>query len=151
MYCACTSIYCYRSHYKSLVNYMFNMIIVYSLYFIFFFKQKTAYEMRISDWSSDVCSSDLCKLKSEKPAKCKANRALAMTINILSLDFHVGAMAQHALDHGGDLGGRAALELGIDACRASFDMPVDHDAPSTITRMPFRHQVAIPGSELCGI
>src|SRR3546814_8752395 len=29
----------------------------------FFFKQKTAYEMRISDWSSDVCSSDLTKLK----------------------------------------------------------------------------------------
>src|SRR3546814_8368565 len=27
---------------------------------VFFFKQKTAYEMRISDWSSDVCSSDLC-------------------------------------------------------------------------------------------
>src|SRR3546814_16324150 len=28
--------------------------------YIFFFKQKTSYEMRISDWSSDVCSSDLC-------------------------------------------------------------------------------------------
>src|SRR3546814_5110900 len=28
-------------------------------YCFFFFKQKTAYEMRISDWSSDVCSSDL--------------------------------------------------------------------------------------------
>src|SRR3546814_5196153 len=28
----------------------------------FFFKQKTAYEMRISDWSSDVCSSDLPEL-----------------------------------------------------------------------------------------
>src|SRR3546814_3326043 len=28
----------------------------------FFFKQKTAYEMRISDWSSDVCSSDLTAL-----------------------------------------------------------------------------------------
>src|SRR3546814_12694492 len=28
---------------------------------IFFFKQKTAYEMRISDWSSDVCSSDLAE------------------------------------------------------------------------------------------
>src|SRR3546814_6061653 len=28
-------------------------------YRVFFFKQKTAYEMRISDWSSDVCSSDL--------------------------------------------------------------------------------------------
>src|SRR3546814_10729659 len=29
--------------------------------FVFFFKQKTAYEMRISDWSSDVCSSDLVR------------------------------------------------------------------------------------------
>src|SRR3546814_15595768 len=31
--------------------------------FVFFFKQKTAYEMRISDWSSDVCSSDLTHYK----------------------------------------------------------------------------------------
>src|SRR3546814_3779344 len=31
-------------------------------YLFFFFKQKTAYEMRISDWSSDVCSSDLQRL-----------------------------------------------------------------------------------------
>src|SRR3546814_7091951 len=30
---------------------------------MFFFKQKTAYEMRISDWSSDVCSSDLCTVQ----------------------------------------------------------------------------------------
>src|SRR3546814_20633346 len=30
---------------------------------VFFFKQKTAYEMRISDWSSDVCSSDLAMLE----------------------------------------------------------------------------------------
>src|SRR3546814_2814632 len=34
----------------------------------FFFKQKTAYEMRISDWSSDVCSSDL----RSKPHFCTA-------------------------------------------------------------------------------
>src|SRR3546814_5510093 len=32
---------------------------MYYCIFFFFFKQKTAYEMRISDWSSDVCSSDL--------------------------------------------------------------------------------------------
>src|SRR3546814_7611169 len=32
------------------------------MYSVFFFKQKTAYEMRISDWSSDVCSSDLVVL-----------------------------------------------------------------------------------------
>src|SRR3546814_7943402 len=30
--------------------------------YVFFFKQKTAYEMRISDWSSDVCSSDLATI-----------------------------------------------------------------------------------------
>src|SRR3546814_2064408 len=35
------------------------MIVSLFLLFVFFFKQKTAYEMRISDWSSDVCSSDL--------------------------------------------------------------------------------------------
>src|SRR3546814_3586490 len=34
--------------------------------FFFFFKQKTAYEMRISDWSSDVCSSDLAIAFDEK-------------------------------------------------------------------------------------
>src|SRR3546814_2203898 len=37
----------------------------------FFFKQKTAYEMRISDWSSDVCSSDLL-LEDLNPGQAKA-------------------------------------------------------------------------------
>src|SRR3546814_9915252 len=41
---------------RGCVNLMMIFII---LYRFFFFKQKTAYEMRISDWSSDVCSSDL--------------------------------------------------------------------------------------------
>src|SRR3546814_3164083 len=35
------------------------IVCIYALLVFFFFKQKTAYEMRISDWSSDVCSSDL--------------------------------------------------------------------------------------------
>src|SRR3546814_2700953 len=40
---------------------MLNMLCCRCLHlcYFFFFKQKTAYEMRISDWSSDVCSSDL--------------------------------------------------------------------------------------------
>src|SRR3546814_4696010 len=42
------------------------MSFVHMLYF-FFFKQKTAYEMRISDWSSDVCSSDLSLLGALMP------------------------------------------------------------------------------------
>src|SRR3546814_4961596 len=52
---------------------------------VFFFKQKTAYEMRISDWSSDVCSSDL-RLKprhdrdharDRRPARAKRRRICA--------------------------------------------------------------------------
>src|SRR3546814_6604024 len=39
----------------------------------FFFKQKTAYEMRISDWSSDVCSSDLRRI-SDTEAKLQVDR-----------------------------------------------------------------------------
>src|SRR3546814_18904104 len=43
--------------------------------FFFFFKQKTAYEMRISDWSSDVCSSDLSlEDDGESPAAPYAHR-----------------------------------------------------------------------------
>src|SRR3546814_8024225 len=47
------------------------MGLVYFLWFFFFFKQKTAYEMRISDWSSDVCSSDL------RPALADDGKAVA--------------------------------------------------------------------------
>src|SRR3546814_1933100 len=36
---------------------------------LFFFKQKTAYDMRISDWSSDVCSSDLDRLRHAERAQ----------------------------------------------------------------------------------
>src|SRR3546814_3383747 len=42
----------------------------------FFFKQKTAYEMRISDWSSDVCSSDLGgECRGDEPGGAGADRA----------------------------------------------------------------------------
>src|SRR3546814_20845955 len=40
----------------------------------FFFKQKTAYEMRISDWSSDVCSSDLAKLRKTQGGVNQGNK-----------------------------------------------------------------------------
>src|SRR3546814_4010706 len=52
---------------------------MYVLVVVFFFKQKTAYEMRISDWSSDVCSADLLRGGGGKgdavtgPATVKAN------------------------------------------------------------------------------
>src|SRR3546814_4418719 len=49
--------------------------------FFFFFKHKTAYEMRISDWSSDVCSSDLVQnAKDPELRKAQSHVALAMAV-----------------------------------------------------------------------
>src|SRR3546814_6828967 len=57
------------------------------LFYLFFFKQKTAYEMRISDWSSDVCSSDLA-------ACCARPMRLGVLVRIVG-DQRIGR-AQHA-------------------------------------------------------
>src|SRR3546814_8567074 len=48
--------------------------------FFFFFKQKTAYEMRISDWSSDVCSSDLVWRGSSRPISKNSSNCSAAAI-----------------------------------------------------------------------
>src|SRR3546814_1212200 len=61
------------------------MYFCFVLIYFFFFKQKTAYEMRISDWSSDVCSSDLIPDHGERragrdpcgPHPCAAGRGRA--------------------------------------------------------------------------
>src|SRR3546814_5582977 len=45
----------FSAHSECVVSSFHGIVLIH----IFFFKQKTAYEMRISDWSSDVCSSDL--------------------------------------------------------------------------------------------
>src|SRR3546814_1050744 len=70
--------------------------------FFFFFKQKTAYEMRISDWSSDVCSSDLVRI--------------APAVDALAVDQRhgqpAGTVLGHArIDQGGDVG---MVEAGED-------------------------------------
>src|SRR3546814_8350836 len=54
----------------------------------FFFKQKTAYEMRISDWSSDVCSSDL----KDRPAELEEIRRRGPKKNVAMV------LATHLLD-----------------------------------------------------
>src|SRR3546814_4927940 len=51
----------------------------------FFFKQKTAYEMRISDWSSDVCSSDLPPTTRPALPPPISNRSLKVTLPNASL------------------------------------------------------------------
>src|SRR3546814_7340903 len=45
------------------------------IHVFFFFKQKTAYEMRISDWSSDVCSSDLRRTRARGRRRLSRLRA----------------------------------------------------------------------------
>src|SRR3546814_9545059 len=52
----------------------------------FFFKQKTAYEMRISDWSSDVCSSDLLSLRRSEVGLRVSTPLLRVTAEYLHLD-----------------------------------------------------------------
>src|SRR3546814_8574634 len=63
----------------------------------FFFKQKTAYEMRISDWSSDVCSSDLIDLDTRGQA---GNQAAGRWI-AGKPDLH-----RYALDHANEVSRR---------------------------------------------
>src|SRR3546814_5984153 len=48
----------------------------------FFFKQKTAYEMRISDWSSDVCSSDLIARKREPDISGRHHRVACSNAHV---------------------------------------------------------------------
>src|SRR3546814_14118041 len=86
--------------------------------------------------------------KSMESSECKADCGLAGAIDVPALDCHGGAIACHAFDHGGDLRGRAPLELGLNAGRALLHMPVDHDATDAIAGVPFRHQVAVPRAEL---
>src|SRR3546814_6510980 len=60
------------------------------LYF-FFFKQKTAYDMRISDWSSDVCSSDLDGLPAISSGRGNGNLDVR-TLNIANNPFKPGGI-----------------------------------------------------------
>src|SRR3546814_1856887 len=52
------------------------LVLLYCLFF--FFKQKTAYELRISDWSSDVCSSDLAHEDLRTQAQYPFRRKLSL-------------------------------------------------------------------------
>src|SRR3546814_7446918 len=80
----------------------------------FFFKQKTAYELRISDWSSDVCSSDLMNLRirrcelADTLAAAAARRARLITV----ADHHDLADQQRTVPHHG--GDGAGLRAGAD-------------------------------------
>src|SRR3546814_4929631 len=70
-------------------------------YFVFFFKQKTAYEMRISDWSSDVCSSDLLR---EELLNCRqALQRIGRNVNQIARAANKMALADNAAEIAGEL------------------------------------------------
>src|SRR3546814_10870479 len=59
---------------------------------VFFFKQKTAYEMRISDWSSDVCSSDLLSPEQTRIVVVLAALPTAQNAFLFSQRYGVGVL-----------------------------------------------------------
>src|SRR3546814_8493897 len=76
------------------------------LFLFFFFKQKTAYEMRISDWSSDVCSSDL-RLIVQHGLECGVVAA-----DLHLLDIVPGEVAEAQMREGVVVERRRALHIG---------------------------------------
>src|SRR3546814_16159 len=80
--------------------------------FVVFFKQKTAYEMRISDWSSDVCSSDLVESGAARFVAClweleRASAAVVGSAGTRGLSGQCHRPAQRAADRRGGGGGAA--------------------------------------------
>src|SRR3546814_2639923 len=65
----------------------------------FFFKQKTAYEMRISDWSSDVCSSDLDMGDQYQPIAPVRQEFDPRAAAVLSGNTDIGRALHDRLDH----------------------------------------------------
>src|SRR3546814_17797431 len=99
----------------------------------FFFKQKTAYEMRISDWSSDVCSSDLRprdvpvgKAPGNERADAEMQRGIAhQTLDRTGCRARRGAQTERGIESCGldaDPGGRGGEPaLGLPAIRPPPD------------------------------
>src|SRR3546814_10491928 len=91
-------------------------------FFVFFFKQKTAYEMRISDWSSDVCSSDLQFFAAQAVWPGMKARGGGSIINFGSISWHLGlpdiALYQTAKAAIEGLTRSLARELGRDRIRS---------------------------------
>src|SRR3546814_7157599 len=87
---------------------------------VFFFKQKTAYEMRISDWSSDVCSSDLLAWADVWLAVALAPFLLAVGICPWLMRGRVDSLGSKAREVAGELAAHAVdsvQEIGRASCR----------------------------------
>src|SRR3546814_2811787 len=82
---------------------------------LFFFKQKTAYEMRISDWSSDVCSSDLMEDDADQQRMAGFLPVIAPLQGAFGIDQDIGDIL-HIADF---MAAFAHFKIGRASCRAS--------------------------------
>src|SRR3546814_10109085 len=83
---------------------------------VFFFNQKTAYEMRISDWSSDVCSSDLAVNVRASGSRLTSSGVPEPTgLNARFGTDYEAVMAQAAVNVFARLGGRFTQEIRVSA------------------------------------
>src|SRR3546814_3462474 len=83
----------------------------------FFFKQKTAYEMRISDWSSDVCSSDLRPCDEREQCRDDQHSRLRREHHAAAVEI-VGDRAREDADqHDRDRRARLNEQIGRASCR----------------------------------
>src|SRR3546814_9776750 len=90
------------------------------LFEFFFFKQKTAYEMRISDWSSDVCSSDLTEKRRKEESEGPAGASFVSLYSpFLSFLLCVLCVFVVQILHGmpRTIGGPSQHEIGRASCR----------------------------------
>src|SRR3546814_14195531 len=85
--------------------------------FFFFFKQKTAYEMRISDWSSDVCSSDLHQVLEQVREAAAACRLVLAAHAVPDVDRHDRRLVVLVHDHRKAVGLGELLVRDGDLCR----------------------------------
>ena len=81
-------------------------------------------------------------------AKGECDGALSMRVDVLAVHFHLSAVMNHAFNHRGDLGGRWRLELRVDAQRVSLNVPVDHDSPAAVARVPLSGEILVPSPEM---
>src|SRR3546814_5303395 len=107
------------------------------VYHFFFFKQNTAYEMRISDWSSDVCSSDLAAVDATKAVLIGVAVAGLRTRRLDAVDIFLGvAELERIFRRGGgeeDFVQAAVEELGEALLRADAVVMVAARADAEIT------------------
>src|SRR3546814_10718358 len=96
------------------------MSCLFILFFFFFFKQKTAYEMRISDWSSDVCSSDLAGLPLAEVSleRFRQSMDINVTGKFLCMKYQILAMIERGTKGSiVNTASAAGVEIGRASCR----------------------------------